>query len=77
MGRTYKDDRDNLPYKGRRKFNSKRPKKGNKKQSRFGDDPNKNKPALFEKDNSIYEDYIIDDYYDGDEDAFEKFTRGR
>ena len=78
MGRTYKDDRDNLPYKGRRKYNSKRPVKGTKKQSRFGDDPkNNDKPSLFEKDNSIYEDFIVDDYYEGDEDNFEKFTRGK
>ena len=75
MGRTYKDDRDNLPYKGRRKFNSKRPMKGTKRQSRVGEDPKKNQPKLFEKDNSIYEDFIMDDYYEGDEDAFEKFTR--
>lgn len=75
MGRTYRDDRENLPYKGRRKFNSKRPMKGTKRQSRVGEDPKKNQTKLFEKDNSIYEDFIMDDYYEGDEDSFEKFTR--
>ena len=49
--------------------------KGTKRQSRVGEDPKKNQPKLFEKDNSIYEDFIMDDYYEGDEDAFEKFTR--
>ena len=71
----FKEDRDNFSFKGRRKYSSKRPKKGNRKQSRVGDKPTAERSYSLKEDDNINEDLILDDYYTGEEDSFEKFPK--